>query len=318
MNSGGNLNLSETIVKADNEEIPLKEHYVYVLIDPRDKEVFYVGKGQRNRLAHHVLEANRKLLSESNVKCANQDNSVDNDEEESQGAGENEKVRRIQAIHDQGHQVTQLVIARFTTEAEAFAVESVLIHWVYGRLESGGKLTNVQSGHNHRFVRKLGNFGLCELIDIPKKMKNYDGEYSREKLQLLLKHGIPDIAIETVSRLRSILQPEGSHIEIGDPIITDSGRYVAAVVNFGDPAVILRLQFSHKHIITNLRAVDENARESRKAFESRISQLGLIPKGNGRYCWLEDNWCNSGIEFGKYKEVAARITSADVRLRSGI
>ena len=34
--------------------------YVYALRDPRDKKVFYVGKGQKNRWFDHIEESHKK------------------------------------------------------------------------------------------------------------------------------------------------------------------------------------------------------------------------------------------------------------------
>lgn len=35
-------------------DIPLREFYVYALVDPRNDGIFYVGKGQRERVLHHA------------------------------------------------------------------------------------------------------------------------------------------------------------------------------------------------------------------------------------------------------------------------
>lgn len=39
------------------------KHYVYELIDPRNNEVFYIGKGCRNRLKDHVCHVKNEQLS---------------------------------------------------------------------------------------------------------------------------------------------------------------------------------------------------------------------------------------------------------------
>lgn len=116
----------------------LKQYYVYLLIDPRDSMVFYVGKGTEDRLFQHGKEVKR-------------------------GSVETEKQKRINEIHQAGLIETKLVVARFDTETEAFAVESILIHWVYGK----NNLTNDQSGHMVDFVRPIGNMNFLPGIDEP-------------------------------------------------------------------------------------------------------------------------------------------------------
>ena len=51
-----------------SEVIKLKQFYVYVLIDPRDNEVFYVGKGQGERAFQHE----RDVISQINKLSADE------------------------------------------------------------------------------------------------------------------------------------------------------------------------------------------------------------------------------------------------------
>ena len=73
--------------------------FVYELIDPRSKAVFYIGKSAtpRERLSHH------KRSPESSA------------------------YDRICEIRAAGHEVEQYIIGRFNTEAEAFDYEGYLI-----------------------------------------------------------------------------------------------------------------------------------------------------------------------------------------------
>ena len=102
----------------------LKPYYVYVLTDSSNKKVFYVGKGQGERIFQHTKEVGRGTIL-------------------------TEKQKEIQRIIKSGSSVSKLVIGRFDTQEEAFSVESILIHWVYG-LEN---LKNRQSGHAVNSIR---------------------------------------------------------------------------------------------------------------------------------------------------------------------
>ena len=78
-------------------------YYVYVLIDPRDNNIFYVGKGKGNRVNQHLLGA------------------LDEDSQET------EKIKRIREIQSLGLRVGLDIIRHELTEKESFEVESALI-----------------------------------------------------------------------------------------------------------------------------------------------------------------------------------------------
>lgn len=100
-------------------------YYVYVYIDPRNFEEFYYGKGIGERKYAHL-----------------------------QDKSDNEKVKRINAIHKSGLEPIIKVVARGLTEHEAFLVEKTLI-WKLGRT-----LTNKSSG---RFADKFRPHNMMHL-----------------------------------------------------------------------------------------------------------------------------------------------------------
>ena len=91
--------------------------YVYFLVDPRDDQIFYVGKGKGKRSSAHVKEV-------ATGKCAN-------------GA----KMARIVDIQQSGKKVREIIFDCEMTESDAFAVERSLIQ----ALRSYG-LTNISAG----------------------------------------------------------------------------------------------------------------------------------------------------------------------------
>jgi hypothetical protein len=93
--------------------------YVYLLIDPRDSEIFYVGKGVNDRVFHHAAAA----VDDSGVMSA--------------------KLDRIRAIHADGHQVRHELLRFGLTEREAFQVEAAAI-----QLVGITDLTNEVAGHH--------------------------------------------------------------------------------------------------------------------------------------------------------------------------
>lgn len=106
-------------------------YYVYALIDPRSKKVFYIGKGKGNRIYAHV-EASEQVDTK-----------------------EIEKIATIRAIRKAGKEVDHRVVRHGLAEDEAFVVEAALIDFTesVSRIE----LTNLVSGHhsNERGIRTI-------------------------------------------------------------------------------------------------------------------------------------------------------------------
>lgn len=106
-------------------------YYVYILRDPRDNQIFYVGKGANNRVFAHVQDANDTII-------------------------ENAKLDRIRAIHAQGQKVDIVIHRHGLTEKEAFEVESALID-----LLGLPNLSNLVAG---RDAYERGKMAISEVI----------------------------------------------------------------------------------------------------------------------------------------------------------
>lgn len=123
-------------------------YYVYRLIDPRNGQTFYVGKGKGNRVFQHVECAidyydgvNKKEIDEVN---------------------DPNKLRIIQEIRECGLKVIHIIQRWNLTEKEAFEVESALIDAFPG-------LANIQSGHG-------SEYGACNADELEARLsaKVYD------------------------------------------------------------------------------------------------------------------------------------------------
>lgn len=104
--------------------------YVYALRDPRNGEVFYIGKGKGERILQHVAEAGNNPKSEK------------------------AKLKRIRDIEASGHEVEHLFLRTgIKTDEEAFAIEQAVIDaFLANRATSNGAsmLTNLVAGHEHQ------------------------------------------------------------------------------------------------------------------------------------------------------------------------
>lgn len=96
--------------------------YVYRLIDPRNGETFYVGKGKGNRVFSHIRE-------EQNL----QGDDIDN------------KIKRIRDIRAAGFEVAHVIHRHGMEEKMALEVEAALIDAYPG-------LTNCATGHGSDYA----------------------------------------------------------------------------------------------------------------------------------------------------------------------
>ena len=112
-------------------------YYVYRLIDPRNGETFYVGKGKGNRVFQHVKGAKEFF---------------DNIEEDHDFSKDSHKFLRIRAIHDANLEVIHVIQRWHLSEKEAIEVEAALIDAFPG-------LTNLQKGHG-------SDFGVCSAFEL--------------------------------------------------------------------------------------------------------------------------------------------------------
>ncbi len=111
-------NATQAAIRAGYSFGEVDGHYCYLLADPRDGQVFYVGKGVRARVQVHARR----------VRAGRVDN-----------AG---KCKRIAEVHAAGREVLELVFASGLTERGAFATEKAMI----AALRDHG-LTNIAEGN---------------------------------------------------------------------------------------------------------------------------------------------------------------------------
>lgn len=127
--------------------IEKRDYYVYLLIDPRNNEVFYVGKGIHSRVKQHTYEA----------KKSNK---------------ETDKIKRINDILNSGNKVKEVIYSSRNTEDEAFDKEDELINFFTNNYP--GQLTNIQSGH--KSIHTMTDEELNDILDNPEQVVFNDNE----------------------------------------------------------------------------------------------------------------------------------------------
>ena len=107
---------------SEKSHLSLGDYYVYGLIDPRNKQFFYIGKGTKNRIFEHEKESLRSVDSERL------------------------KLKTIIDIKNAGLEVEKVIINSNLTEKEAFEAEASLIN-AFNYI-SDSRLTNIVAGHH--------------------------------------------------------------------------------------------------------------------------------------------------------------------------
>ena len=159
--------------------LSLGDYYVYGLIDPRNKQIFYIGKGTKNRVFEH--------------------------EKESLGSPDSEKLKlkTISKIKDAGLEVEKIIINCNLTEEEAFAAEASLIN-AFNYI-SDAKLTNIVAGHHSAEALSVDDFerinGAVEL----EEKKEIEGQI---KKNMKTKYFMLPMKLNRVSTLRCLKMRE--------------------------------------------------------------------------------------------------------------
>ncbi|MFD2676291.1 LEM-3-like GIY-YIG domain-containing protein [Camelimonas lactis] len=132
-------------------------NYVYRLIDPRNGETFYIGKGRNNRVFDHA----------AGVTAVNTADLVpDDDLPDSGGPKPQPKLERIRAILNAGLEVVHVIHRHELDNKSVFEVEAALIDAFPG-------LTNIAGGHGSgdrgpmHYQEIIDKFSLPVLEDEP-------------------------------------------------------------------------------------------------------------------------------------------------------
>ncbi|EOT48601.1 MULTISPECIES: LEM-3-like GIY-YIG domain-containing protein [Enterococcus] len=115
-------------------EVKGQEYYVYLLVDPRTNQPFYIGKGKGNRVFAHKQAALTRLKEMDAL----------DDEETKQTL----KIQTINEILAADLTVSSYIVSYGLTQAQAFASENALINYI--KLVQGIELTNIVNGHGTR------------------------------------------------------------------------------------------------------------------------------------------------------------------------
>jgi hypothetical protein len=98
-----------------------KNYYVYALIDPRNNEIFYIGKGKGGRYKSHLKET---LKNHTNYA----------------------KFKRIREIYERGYKVETEILFPYLEKETSYQLEKIIIYKLGREKLLEGSLTNVIPG----------------------------------------------------------------------------------------------------------------------------------------------------------------------------
>ena len=291
-------------------------YYVYELRDPRTNIPFYVGKGKNSRVHAHGAEAAR----EEQRRRERAEHSADDDSSEESS----EKIRKIREIRQQGAEVIDVIVGRFQTEDEAYAVESVLIKWVYG-FEN---LTNKVHGHRHALIRPLSHavsraYMPIPGVDILRRANGlYDGTYTKDQIEQIQNN----LIVEKLEAIRDALheRPEFQLLAISDPDVSKPLDPCVMISGFKPSSVNIqvKLQLTGKRVVLNLVP---SSRAEVEHFRSAVTEIvhPYMPKIGNRFgCYVQShdfvtaaNGMRNGIPHEHIEKISKLILESILRLQ---
>lgn len=145
-----------------SEVIEKLRYYVYRLIDPRNGETFYVGKGKGNRIfAHAKGDVESDALSE--------------------------KMARIRAIQLAGFKVAHVIHRHNLDSSTAFEVEAALI-------DAYPSNTNIVDGHGSN------DFGVMHAAEVVRRYATETAVFTHKALMININRSALDSSVYEATR----------------------------------------------------------------------------------------------------------------------
>jgi hypothetical protein len=266
------------------DKVPLLPYYVYLLLDPVERKPFYVGKGTGNRLDQHQIEADRKK-----------------DEQTVLDAGVSPKIKKFKDLQNQGRKPLPIIVGRYETESEAFSVEALLIHFIYGH----ANLTNIASGRGVEFIRSREEYdavvnGCVNVdyiapqkagVDIERNNGLRTGEYRDENIRRLTEARAYDLLKRLVEELlkenfavRDFSSPADRYF---DP--NEAGGNLGRIIRIGQADFVVQFRAAKIFKLVFIYTNGSDAKLTGKALEQCNIEIGE-PKGGvpPKYSWLKE------------------------------
>jgi hypothetical protein len=277
-------------------------HYVYILLDPINGNApLYVGKGTGSRVQQHAKEVKSVALKEVASETSDLPQL-------------SEKHKRILKIQRRHLHPLEVIVGRFETAAEAFAVEATLIHFVFG-FEN---LANAQGGHGREFIRTRDEFKDARKaksqddiprrpgIDIELRKNVHTGAFSNAKRERLAAAGAYDFLQELQSAL---IEAKFSWSGFDNPAYrrfdpSEANGYLGVVVTIDTVDFSVQFTASKQIALQVLQTEASQGEAGRSSLQRLQDELGVrVGKTTlTKYAWLDD-----GIKYPSITSLLARL-----------
>lgn len=270
-------------------------HYVYILYDPDSdsqqnepnemESIFYVGKGKGNRSNSHFHELDRFLNSE--------------DEQESRELSE--KLTKIKKIRDLGREPQARIVGRYKTADEAFAVEAILIHWVYGI----DKLTNIVSGHGHEYVRRREVYKPMDNLETRRVIGERDGAFTQD-----LRNKWEKFDIDERLKAIEIYLENGDYKTQGFGLNGQDPSFFLKIPGCEQLTVMITMSLSEKSKVQVQLTPAEDTVEYRSFLKDFVENLGFDPRNDtkaGPKFFIHPDYLRNRCNRNNLVEISNRI-----------
>lgn len=115
------------------------EYYVYALIDPRDNQIFYIGKGKDARHLEHYKEY-KNLVNKGYII------QINDTDDYLFGGNNSGKLNRIHQIIKSGNKLKYKFICKGLSEKAAYILEEILVERYGRKIIETGQLENLAPG----------------------------------------------------------------------------------------------------------------------------------------------------------------------------
>ena len=267
---------NEGELSVDDQRHACGSYYVYVLRDPTNQEIFYVGKGKGSRLCQHFANA-RSGMTPSNEP----------------------RLERLRKLLEEGYTSKQIgrIVARVKNEALAYVIESFYMKFVVGF----DRLKNIQSGHLYGLFRSRGDWEKRHGFDLPTHARGM----RKMLLDIFLGEGLDAILADVTQdpHVAALLT------ELQDPGLIGAGELASlGQIREVDKAVLLRIQVRCARRIQIF--LHPRGKRGREWMQKNFGRFGLYPLHRADDLFVPLPWrgaANVPIEIGVAVERAIRL-----------
>jgi hypothetical protein len=271
---------NENELCADDGKHQCGAFYVYALIDPEDKSIFYIGKGHGNRARQHFTDAMRNFY-------------------------DSDKIEKLQELLYKGYSEADIIriVARVDSGPAAFMIESFYINFVVG----ADNICNLQGGHESGLFRSKGDWELRRGFDIPIVVEK--GQRRVELLDQFLGQGL-DLKLQAVQDAIKI-KDSSFELEFSEPGVMGAGELVISALI--DDVVFLRTQIRSPATGTFNTIIEPRGTKQKEWITSHFQKLGKESHLWGNLRWFNcKSWSHQNL--AKDVDEAARRAILLVKL----